>query len=356
MVAALSAAWALACTEDPSVLSIQDEGTGELMEVVERYETEYGVRIKSDFDASDFGPVNTGRVLPYTPANDIDDIIQLLQYVEENAFSYFSKEFLNEYMPRTILLVDSLNVAFGYSDTYNTPSVEWSENRSIPGYVTDRYLVLGNASSRFDPNAEGLKEELISLVVERLLGNSDRLPSLSDFVTATENATTACGVSWSLARMNYPYWSGVTGSSSYDWGLESELHTRWLGYSILKSGRRGLVEFEDRTLMGIHYRVFAFDKGTAEQDFGDFTAFVLTKTAAEKEAFYAAVAANDSLQLASANIVEKYPEFIVERNGVYYDRRWPYYGGQIGADAIKAKVAIVKAWWQQVGITLKEPE
>jgi hypothetical protein len=363
-IAVLAAILAASCVEDPSVLSLGSEDAGALMEIYERYEIEYGVRIKNEFAASDFGPVNIGYELPYTPTQHVEGIMQLLQYLEENVFSYFPSEFLNEYMPRTILLVDSLNKVFEYSDTYNSPKVEWSEHRPVAGYVTDLYLVLGNASARFDPNAEDLKEELISLLVERLLCNSDRLPLLTDFVNATEDALRACKVTWqmqigsklSFMPMNYPYWDGLSSSLFKEWNMQHASYTRWKGWGLLKPGRLGYVGFYDEIIVGIHLTEYAYDKGTVAKDFGDFTAFVLTKTAAEKEAFYAAVAAADSLPLIDSSRVETDPELVVERNGVYYDRRFPLYGGQVGADAIRAKVAIVKAWWQQAGITLKEPE
>jgi hypothetical protein len=358
----MAAVWALSCKEEPSVLSLENEGSGELMDVLERYEIEYGVNIKSNFDATDFGPVNFGVQLPYTPAIDVEGITQLLKYFEDNALSYFPKEFISEYMPRTILLVDSLVSVYKYVDTYNDPNVKWTERRPIPGYVTDRYLVLGNAGQRFDPNAEGLKEEMISLLVERLLSNSDRLPKLDDFVAATENAVTACGAVWmngtSIFAINYPYWNGIlnVGGGSYDWTLFYELRTPWLGYGVLKPGREGFVAYANESLAGFHIRAFSADKGTKEKDFGDFTAFLLTKTAAEREAFYTSVAVADSLGLTDSTTFAKYPERVEVRDGKYYDKRFPYYGGQIGADAIRAKVAIVRAWWQQLGITLKEPE
>jgi hypothetical protein len=354
--------WALSCKEEPSVLSLENEGSGALMDVLERYEIEYGVNIKSNFDATDFGPVNFGVQLPYTPAIDVEGITQLLQYFEDNALSYFPKEFISEYMPRTILLVDSLVSVYEYTDTYNDPNEERTERRPLPGYVTDRYLVLGNASQRFDPNIEGLKEEMISLLVERLLSNRDRLPKLDDFVATTENAVTACGSVWMIGtfflKMNYPYWDGIlnVAGSSYNWSVGYELRTPWLGYGILKPGREGLQEYSNESVIGFHIRAFSIDKGTKEKDFGDFTAFLLTKTAAEREAFYTSVAAADSLGLTDSTTFADHPEWVVVRDGKYYDGRFPYYGGQIGADAIRAKVAIVRAWWQQLGITLKEPE
>jgi hypothetical protein len=228
--------------------------------------------------------------------------------------------------------------------------------------VTDRYLAIGNVNTHFDTNDAGLKEELISAVVERLLSN-DYLPPLTDFVNATEDALKACKVQWQIAigntislfAVNYPYWNGISSALYKTWNMEKEDYTRWLAWSVLKPGRCGYMGFNDDSKMGIRLTSYEYDKGTIQKDFGDFTAFILTKTPAEKEAFYAAVAAHNELPDASADMIEKNQDYLVYRDGKYYDGRFPYYGGEIGANAIRKKVEIVKSWWQGLGITLKEP-
>jgi hypothetical protein len=359
----------LSCVEETPFLQPQDDDANnepsELKETFAHYEEDYGLELKTAFSIEEFSTINSGEVLHYTPTSDVEGITKLLSYMEDSVLSYFPKEFLQEYMPRTSLLVDSLNVLFTYNDTYSDPKVQWSEHRPITGYVTDQYVVLGNASSRFNPTAAELKAELISLIVERLFGNKDRLPSIADFVKVTEEAVTASGAVFyteygSYMGMNYPYLDGPGTSYSTSWYATSDIFTPWLGRGVLKSGRLGHVDFSDETMFGYRLTSHGFNKGTTTKDFADFTAFILTTTAAEKEAFYNNVAANDSLTQIPDSTAAKYatsnPIRLVVRDGKYYDGAFPNTGGPIGAKAIRDKVAIVKAWWQQLGLPLKEPE
>jgi hypothetical protein len=346
------------CTEETPVLEFTgDDEDPELAELITYYETEYGVAVKYKFDKSDFRPVNVGHELTYKPTKHIDGIKNVLTYLEDSVLNFFSKEFINEKIPRNILLVDSLIVTYDYNDKVN--NVIWDKIFTIPGYVTNRYWVIGNVSERFDPNAEGLREEMTSMLVEHLLFNNT-FPLIDDFVKATEDAMTACGVSWmfntTFLSMNYPYWTGDKSALSKQWGLDYEDGSRWLGWSVLKSGRCGALGYENSVLSGIRIEEYLFDKGTPQKDFADFTAFILNRTPAQKEAFYAAVAAHNELSKATASQIEANYTYLVLRDGVYYDGRFPYYGGEIGANAIRQKAEIVKSWWQTLGITLQEPQ
>jgi hypothetical protein len=201
------------------------------------------------------------------------------------------------------------------------------------------------------------------MLVEHLLFNNS-FPSIDDFVKATEDAITACGAVWlfnigsgtTTISSNYPYWSGDKSATGTTWGLNYEDGSQWLGWSVLKPGRCGYMGYENSSYSGIKITAYNFDKGTTKKDFADFTAFILNRTAAHKEAFYAAVAAHNELPKAVARQIEENQPYLVLRDGEYYDGRFPFYGGEIGANAIKIKVDIVKSWWKTLGIVLIEPQ
>jgi hypothetical protein len=257
-------------------------------------------------------------------------------------------------------VVDELNYLFEYDDRVSLPNIYRKEPRPVPaGYVTDKYLVLANAGARFDPDAEGLKEELLSLLVERIVsGSITNTHPIGDFVNITLDAVTARGLDLNatLSGMYLPYIDGLKTFKTWYLLSDGPDATPWLASGQLKAGRLGYMGFEDRALYGYRTITYSYDKCTHAKDFGDFTAFILTKTAEEREAFYAAVAENDVLRIASENDITNQQEWVVERDGQYYDKRYPIYGGPIGANAIRDKVEFVKKWWEQAGYPLQEPE
>ncbi|MDR2627826.1 MAG: hypothetical protein LBC40_07310 [Dysgonamonadaceae bacterium] len=346
-------------TEETPFLPLEDDGAaGELQELLRYYEREYGMVIKNEFAPTDFAPVSVGYELKYTSTTDAEGIITFLEYLEENVLSYFPKDMLYFAMPRTVFLVDELSYLFEYNDKIKPE--KWSEYRPVAaGYVTDRYLVFANASARFNPDAEGLKEELMSLVIERLVSGSiiNTYP-INDFAKISLDATYASGFdpNASLTPAAIPYIDGLTSFKTWDLITGGQAGTPWLGRGVLEPGRLGYMSFSDRMIIGLRITAYSYDKCTIAKDFADFTVFVLTKTAAEKEAFYTAVAENDELNVAEPSHVEKQYAWVVERDGVYYDSRYPLYGGRLGADAIRDKVEFVKTWWTRVGYPLEEPE
>jgi hypothetical protein len=318
------------------ILGEKGAAEGALRDTMARLEEDYGVAFEWDFFASDYSPVGTGTALPYTKVTDYGKVLELTQYVERRVFSFFTPAFIKEYMPRNVFLVDSLISVYRYND--EVAEVTWTQNRTLTGNITDRYMVLGNVGERLDTAAPGLQEELLSLFIEYFFSNN-RMPPIPDGIkAATEQAATEANAVIFLSgkpNNNYPYLGGGIGAPYIrTWagvGYDSTA-TPWLGRGILKMGRLGMVAYEHAMLLGIDLRAYEIYMGTLAQDFADFAAFILLHSPEEREAFYAQVEA-------SSKVYEyaPYPP----------DTRFPY-GGLPGAKAMRTKDRIVSDYLREI--------
>jgi hypothetical protein len=371
---------AIACQDDPvdNVIDGPTDATDTSHLVPPRYLTldaltkwfqeEYSVSFICQFSSDDYMQVAEGLPRPYTPATDSSRIKRLLYYISDEVLNVFPARTLAKYMPPTIYLVDSLKETYGLIDDLTNPAnpVYSTSFFPITGQTTGEYLVIGNASSRFDDQKEGLREELLSLFVERLLYNTT-LPKLDEFKEFSEDATRASGAVWEFTLngfvtkvpMNYPYWDGLgmpgsTTERSYGatWVNDPKEETPWLGRGILKVGHSGCVFHEYRNLSGQIVNTYSFVKATLKQDFADFAAFITTTPAAEREAFYTQVEANKRCSTTTLtedmrNGTKPIPDYFFQlpSDTLWYDARSPY-GGTFGATAMRQKDAYVKTYFK----------
>jgi hypothetical protein len=333
------------------------------------FEDEYSISFITQFDEEDYLVISEGMPMTCTFATDTTRIKRLLYYIGDNVLNIFPARVVAKYMPPTIYIVDSLKSPFSFTDDLSNPAKPDRRSWFIPitGQTTSDYLVIGNAGPRFDDKKEGLREELISLFVDRLLYNTT-LPDIEAFQKITEDATTAAGASWVTVSgnvvfwsgNNYPYWDGRMhdiligeASSGSTWvNYYNADDTPWLGRGIRKMGRAGYVGFSNRNLFGIAYKSFSYMKATVKQDFGDFVAFVVTTPPAEREAFYAQVDADKTCALGGLSDDERSGEkpipdhlFQIPPDTTWYDGRFPY-AGTLGANAMREKDAYVKAYFK----------
>ncbi|MDR3329606.1 MAG: hypothetical protein LBS63_05855 [Prevotellaceae bacterium] len=337
------------------------------------FEEEYSINFICQFDSADYLYVSEGVPLPYTPATDSSRIKRLLYYLGDEVLNVFPARTVAKYMPPTIYLVDSLKETYTFRDDIANPAKPVNESwaYSITGQTTGDYLVIGNAGPRFDDKKEGLREELLSLFVDRLSYNTS-LDKLDDFRKITEDATHAAGAVWEimlggvLAKVssNYPYWDGLAKSGSASSSTERSSGSNWssydtddkthcLGRGIRKVGRSGCTGYSYyRGITGAIYKVYNFIKATVRQDFGDFAAFVITTPAAEREAFYARVEADKSCNYTTLSQDMRSGEkpipdyyFQAPPDTGWYDARFPF-AGTLGAEAMRQKDAYVKNYFK----------
>jgi hypothetical protein len=346
-----------------TVPDVIPSGPKSLAALIQWFDDEYGVQFRYQFVATDWEPVSSGRTFAYTSATDTTSIKKMLVYIENNVFSALTKPVVSRYMPTKILLVDSLILPYVYSDLLSSPSVEWTENRALPGNVTGDYLVLGNVAPRLDTTSAQLRYDLISLFVERMLFTTS-LPEPLELRDVTERiaATIGCGIFSSLGTktLNYPYWDGTASFLGKHWlagasempadpVAEGQRKTMWQGLGILNMGRIGDEEFDAELVLGIiAYVSWTPCKGTIRQDFADIAALIFTKTPAEREAIFSDIAANISCAYGTPSASAPW---VTEDNR---DTRFPY-GGQEGANGLREKVALVKTYFRtHLELTLPE--
>lgn len=368
LTALLFAATFASCSDtDPNTDPGTDPGTGETTEslpaslggMLNHFQDKFGLTVKYEFTTSEWEPVSNGEVFSYTAVTDTGKVKELLVYLNDRILSLFPEEVIARYMPPKILLVDSLYNTFTYEDRVN--SVSWEKRYTLPGNTTGDYLVLGDVGARLNTSAPDFKASMISLFVDRLLYNQN-LPALTEFEDRTKKALTDVGASYSmdiggkpyLIAINYPYWDGKAGSATRTWmeGGTSEFSgdiyeikkTQWQGRGILNMGRPGYTGFSQSESMSIVYHYLYYTKGTVRQDFADFAALILTKTPAEREAIFSAVETNLTYSSCSSGT------YCVEGN----DTRFPY-GGATGAQCMRDKVGMVKAYFSNnLGFSLPE--
>ncbi|MDR3329607.1 MAG: hypothetical protein LBS63_05860 [Prevotellaceae bacterium] len=352
------------------------------------FEEEYSINfIYEQLDERGYMQVSEGVPLPYTPATDSSRIKRLLYYIGDYVLNVFPTRTVAKYMPPIIYIVDSLKETY---EVWDDQTVLGKTDRSssffpVTGQTTGDYLVLGNAGPRFDDKKEGLREELLSLFIDRLSYNTN-LPQLDDFKKITETATLASGTVWELVlsgtsvvakmTMNYPYWDGlaksgsasssIERSSGADWSsYDSAVQTPWLGRGIRKVGRSGRVYYEYRNISGTIINTYQYVKATVRQDFADFAVFVITTPAAKREAFYAQVAANKNCGYATISqdmrsgvkpIPDYFKQLYLPLDTGWYDTRFPY-AGTLGADAMRQKDAYVQKYFKEkLNVELRKEE
>ncbi|MDR2131356.1 MAG: hypothetical protein LBP56_09385 [Odoribacteraceae bacterium] len=304
---------------------------------IEKALEDHGVLYRYKFTDVDYSYNWTSSItsMEYVPATDQQSIINVIDYIEQEIFSIFPEGFVKTYMPPTVLLVDSLKMLYTYDDPRPDPPVNVTYHYSIVGNVTASSMVIANVNKNFNnPPSETLKEDLISLFVERLLANKN-LPWPDAFVAVSDELFRATG----LAASYHPYWNGDFVNIK-SWGLVVPDFTDWWGRGILKIGRLGDMGFSVFVWGAYEIETYDLAKATAGQDFGDYVAFILTKTAAEKQAFYDIVAARPLTQ----NVPGGNP-----------DPRTPQ-GGPPAVEVMKRKVQLVKDYFKEnFNIELKDP-
>jgi hypothetical protein len=345
LLAALLLTASLSCLEeDPLDISPIFESKivaeGDIRDSMLRFEEEYGVAFEWSFLESDYSPVGLGLALPCTRVSDYAGVLEMAKFIEREVFARFPPGFIKEYMPRNVFLVDSLISVYTHND--EVKGEQWEKPRSLTCNLTNKYVVIGNVNgfrdSALTPAQEAyLREELISLFVENLFNNNRIPPIPNAFKAATEKACDDAGVVITMS-VNYPWWEVEDGFYTWSGVGADSAATPWLGYGILKSGRMGLYAYSHRVVMSIDSESYSIHRATMAQDFADFTTFILLNPPDVREAYYG--------EVASITKVYTYP-------GYPPDPRWPY-GGTAGAEAMRTKDGVVKAYWKEnFGITLE---
>jgi hypothetical protein len=284
--------WIVACDRsDPSgtvsVFVNEELDAGDLVgQRIKEMQDKYDIVFRYDFKDSELSYNWTESLsgMPY-PKADPNHVIPVLDFIEREVFSLFPEGFIKKYLQANILLVDSLK--HSYYDDNTITGEDITRWKSISGHVTRNCLVLSHVSDDFDPTSTALKEDYVSLFIERMMVNSNLWPRPDAFAAISEADASV---------FSPVYWAGNLGSLSYWWGSSpegfvqppdvpepTEVVHEWYRSGILKMGRLG---FRGITLYPDYGYLFIIYTGTLGQDFGDYVNFIISKTVAQKEEFY----------------------------------------------------------------------
>lgn len=199
--------------------------------IKEMYE-QYGVWIRYDFPTGVFtyNWSKHQKFPEYTPA-DPEWVLEAIDCIQSWVFDTFPREFLTRNLPLNVLLADSLN----------------GDESTLDGHIATNYIALGRIGKQWDEQDKTLLcEAWVSLFTEKMLLSGWEYPA--GFAA--------------ISREGY---------NQYFYLPNTDLTTK---YALLKSGRAGL-HYSDN-----------LSSTTYAQDFGDYVAFILYKTPAEKEEYY----------------------------------------------------------------------
>jgi hypothetical protein len=311
----------VACNRDDDGGSVSIPGDEELSagspvdKRVKEMQDKYAIIFRHDFNPGDLTYNWTEALpgMPYTPA-DTAHVIPVLDFIEREVFSLFPEGFIKKYLQANILLVDSLKFAYDESDEIT--GVERKLWNSLPGHVTRNALVISHVSKDFDPTSTAFKEDLVSLFVERMMVNANLWPRPDAFAAIAE---ADAAVSW-LSKI---YWDGDLNTLAYWWGSVPEGFVpgpefpdapppahEWLRSGILKMGRLGYRRVTIAEGTGPAFITYC---GTLGQDFGDYVSFIISKTVAEKEAYYTYLASQPDTFFATDTEIVRTGAEVVER-------------------------------------------
>lgn len=244
--------------------------------IKEIYE-QYNVLFKYDFDIQEYeyNWTESLSAIPYTPADPAcaKDVIDA---IEEKVFRLFPDGFIRKYLQPNILLADSVKMEYS-AENWDDGSevISWY---TLTGNISKNNMTIGQVNPSFKADAAGLQEAWISLFIERMMLNKNFWPHPTEFEQVNGGGTTFLGCYWDGNYDLVQTWMG-----SYPEGHSSEKF-QWWEKGILKPGRLGCSGYV--SMMDGLLEMYTYTKGTLEQDFGDYAAFIMTKTPAEKEAFW----------------------------------------------------------------------
>ena len=290
-----------------------------IQEMFEKYEVLFKYKYDEAeycYNWTEFIDIN---ILPYSPAKE-EYVERVINYFEDEIFSIFPEGFIKKHLQPTILLADSLKMEWEYID--NVAGNRYADYHNLWGNVTRNYIVIGHVSADFDFTSRDMKEVLISLFVERMMINNKSWPKPQAFLDVSgESYGSFGGNYWNGEFNDLAYWT-----SSYPPGGATE-YFDWWRLGMLRHGRLIHHGYEHTVLWGMDFSLWAMAKLTTGQDFGDYVAFIISRTAAEKETFFADVASRPTS-----------------------------YGGAAAVAKMRTKMQLVKDYFQtNFGITLTEP-
>lgn len=311
----------------------------------------------------------------YFVAADNEYVGKVLNFLETEVFPIFGNDFIAKYMPRTIYFASEVQ----YNPYYTNRGMGLvSHSKDIHyafegGTCCPEFIMFSHCCADFDTmDKTYLKRLYTSLVVEYVFSNiaNSQLEEPTEFNQYSIDYTVGVdlgGLIFSVNANSDGYYSSTADDFEEGWvnyGLywnsfdeivngENLWHVPTIWYqSELRPGRVGVCElnlFSSEQVAEVGYPTAYYAnyfRPSLAQVLGDYVAFIVTTTAAEKEAYYAEVEASLSLE---ENGFFAFPPTEDYLNG----------SGKTKEDVlpdIKARVELCKEYFAQYGVTLADKQ
>lgn len=164
-----------------------------LESAISYYDKYYGLDVSTTIDRATWGNDGDNELVsrPVLLSKYTESAAAYLQFLRDEVFSIFGDKFIKETLPATIFLTDSVVYDYSYEDWGVYPPLPTTLPRALAGDIAasnHMTLAVGRYKDALE-NKESmnlLKEELISLVVERMFDNS-KFTEPTNFIKLTED-------------------------------------------------------------------------------------------------------------------------------------------------------------------------
>lgn len=224
------------------------------MKIKELYD-KYGVYVQYDFDTLDYIWDWSNKERTQMVLAKKEYVGQVIEALEKEVFAVLPEEIVKHYVPLNVFLVDSL------VNTYYDVLEDEGVNESLYTLANTNYIVLALCGEGFaDRDEQECRERWLSIFIEKIMG---RLDYPTEFAAVSTSIVNDDGTAYDQSRYG-----------TFDIIEDG---------AILKRPRAGLL-IDGGWLLS--YMTQYNGRTTVLQDFGDYTAFIVCRTSAEKAKMY----------------------------------------------------------------------
>lgn len=311
----------------------------------------------------------------YFVAADNEYVDKVLGFLDAEVFPVFGEEFISKYMPRTIYFASEVQ----YNPYYNNRNLGLVNHAKDIHYAFEggtccpNYIMFSHCCADFDTmDKTYLKRLYTSLVVEYIFSNiaNSQLVEPTEFNQYSLDYTVGVDLGFMIFSLNQTcdaYYESSADDFETGWLNESvywnsfeeivngenlwHFPTVWF-QSELRPGRVGACEvtlYDEATAIEYEYPSLyssIYFRPSSAQVLGDYVAFIVTTTAAEKEAYYAEI--EDALSKADTEEGSPFPtEYLGGENAKTVNDVLP---------DIKARVELCKEYFANYGVVLTDKQ
>ncbi len=297
MIVLAVALLASGCTKEKDYdFSWLKDVVGECPEGVKDFNEKYNVMLTNDITAQKYSFDGSYTLLTdYTPATD-EQTVAVAEFLEDEVFPLFPEGFVAAQMPSTMYVADSVRFEWTYElkdyDPVRKKDINRSDEivRNLCGEVGGKQVTF-SAKALETMDRDSLRYEWTSLLVERMMSNTNHWPEPEEFMKPAEDRMYAYyemsyfkfyqstlskrGTTFGepmtpyTDRFNLYYYCGAFRPCRYGYHLHY-----YYSAEFAKAGKYG-----DEPTEGFVYYI-----KTYQQDFADMVAFLLCYDKARQEA------------------------------------------------------------------------